>query len=263
MRAYRENDGIRRAYAEDLCWHIAMRDGQEVWFPPVGDWNGKDWADIFNRCVPSGTQFTYVPEPLVQAWQESMPDRIAITERRDDWDYVLDTHRMSNMGGKTYSRIRVKVHRFERDFVHSLEGITSDNLSDMLAFHRQAEDEVMNDNGNPEEAIAENKAFNYTVEHWGENDRLFGILLRVDGKVVGYFIDELMPDGRSVCIYAKADYSYTGITSFLYHKDALMETEHGVNTVNIMSDVGVINMRNAKNDLRPSKMIVKYDVKVL
>ena len=263
LYAYRENDVIRRAYAGDLCWHRAERGGHEVWFPPIGNWHDKDWKEIFDRYVPQGTVFTYVPAALTEIWQKELPGRVEITERRDDWDYVLDTQQMSRMEGKPYARIRVKVHRFERDYDYSLEEIRPDNLSDMIDFHRRAEDEVMADNGNPEEAVAENKAFFYTVDHWEENNRLFGILLRVDGRVVGYFVDELLADGRSVCIYAKADYRYAGITALLYHKDASMETEKGISSVNIMSDVGIINMRNAKNDLRPSAMIVKSDVKVL
>ncbi len=263
LYAYRENDAIHRAYAGDLCWHRAVRGGHEVWFPPIGNWYDKDWKEIFDRYVPQGTVFTYVPAALAEIWQKELPGRVEITERRDDWDYVLDAELLSRLEGKPYYWMRKKVRRFERDNGYILEEISLDNLSELLDFHRQAEDEVISGNGNPEEAIAENKAFLHTTAHWGENSRMFGILLRVEGRVAGYFIDELLPEGRSVCMYSKADYQYTGITAFMYHEDAQIAVEQGINRMNIMSDVGIINMRNAKNDLRPSAMIVKSDVKVL
>ena len=85
-------------------------------------------------------------------------------------------------------------------------------------------------------------------------------MIRVDGKIVAYFLDEQIDETHSIAPFAKTDYNFTGANQFAYWYEAKMSLERGILTENIMDDVGEENLRFFKEHLYPLVMLKKFIV---
>lgn len=224
----RDTFKFRRGYAADLCWHKFTNNGAEYWTAPVGDWNEINWQKVFAKHVPADTVFDNVPEYLAKLWQRDLAENISVEENRDMWDYILHLDRMEKLEGE-----------------YEVEEITPKIFDELKAFHTAQDDDG---------------AFRFAPEHWDELKNLFGFVVRVNGQIVAYSIDEQIDDTTSIRLFAKADYNFKGANQFAYWYDAKMNLERGILTENIMNNVSEENLRFFKEHLCPPVMLKKFIV---
>ena len=260
LLAGREKNKILRGYAEDLCWHKFSADDMEIWGPPVGDWDEIDWKKVFAKHVPAGTVFNFVPEYLLKIWQRELGDAIEIDEDRDMWDYILYLDRMEKLSGKKMKRIRNDRNSFEKNFNYTVEEITPKIFNDLWLFHVGAEKNLQDRVDNVELAKDDSDQFLFAIEHWNELKNLFGFVIRVDGQIVAYSVDEIIDETHSIGLFAKGDYKFDGVNYFAYWYDAKVNLERGIVTENLMDDVGEENLRFFKEHLCPLVMLKKFIV---
>ena len=260
LLAGREKNKILRGYAEDLCWHKFSADDMEIWGPPVGDWDEIDWKKVFAKRVPAGTVFNFVPEYLLKIWQRELGDAIEIDEDRDMWDYILYLDHMEKLSGKKMKRIRNDRNSFEKNFNYTVEEITPKIFNDLWLFHVGAEKNLQDRVDNVELAKDDSDQFLFAIEHWNELKNLFGFVIRVDGQIVAYSVDEIIDETHSIGLFAKGDYKFDGVNYFAYWYDAKVNLERGIVTENLMDDVGEENLRFFKEHLCPLVMLKKFIV---
>ena len=260
LLAGREKNKILRGYAEDLCWHKFSADDMEIWGPPVGDWDEIDWKKVFAKHVPAGTVFNFVPEYLLKIWQRELGDAIEIDEDRDMWDYILYLDRMEKLSGKKMKRIRNDRNSFEKNFNYTVEEITPKIFNELWLFHVGAEKNLQDRVDNVELAKDDSDQFLFAMEHWNELKNLFGFVIRVDGQIVAYSVDEIIDETHSIGLFAKGDYKFDGVNYFAYWYDAKVNLERGIVTENLMDDVGEENLRFFKEHLCPLVMLKKFIV---
>lgn len=250
---------FRRGYAANLCWHKFILDGVKYWTPPAGDWDEINWRNVFSEHVPVGTKFHNVPEYLVNLWQRELGSSIEVEENRDEWDYILHLDRMEKLSGSKLETFRQERDAFEKNYDYTVEEITPEIFDEMREF--QAEEENLQQRVEKlKNAKSENEQFYFALEHWDELKNLFGFVVRVDGKIVAYSIDEQLDEAHSVGLFAKTDYNFTGANQFAYWYDAKINLERGILTENIMEDVGEENLRFFKEHLCPLVMLKKFTV---
>lgn len=169
--------GYKQFYSDDLYWHRDVSDGK--WLPPAGDWDNVDWLEVMDRNVPDGTRFACVPEYLLKLWQECIPDRIEITESRDQWDYILYTDRIDKMKGGKLKKFRQDVNRFQKNYPEALViPLKEEDIPELLAFHEEAEKELLERVENADEAKKEDEAIRRILKYWGDpRSHLFGFIL--------------------------------------------------------------------------------------
>ena len=97
------------------------------------------------------------------------------------------------------------------------------------------------------------------MEHWDELKNLYGFVVRVDGKIVAYCLDEQIDKTYSIGLFAKANYDFKGANQFIYWYGAKIDSERGILTKNMMDDAGEENLRFFKEHLT-SDMLKKYFV---
>ena len=251
---------VRRAYVDNLCWQKFSVGDAEFWGAPVGDWDEINWQKVFAKNVPAGTVFDLVPEYLVKLWQRELGSAIEIKDDRDYWDYILYLDHMENLSGKKFKSIRNAKNSFEKKYNYEVEEITPKIFDELRAFQIGAEKDLQDRVENTEFAQNDNSDFLFALEHWDELKNLFGFVVRVDGQIVAYSIDELIDEAHSIGLFAKADYDFKGINQFVYWHDAKINQERGVLTQNIMDDVGEENLRYFKEHLNPLVMLKKFSV---
>ena len=260
LLASREKSNIQRAYTENLCWQKFSADGMEIWGAPVGDWDEIDWKKVFKAHVPAGTIFNFVPEYLLKIWQRELGDAIEIDEDRDMWDYILYLDRMEKLEGKKFKRIRNAKNSFEKNYSYTIEDITPEIFNELWQFHVSAEKNLQSRVDSVDTAQDDSDQFLFAIEHWDDFKNLFGFVVRVDGKIVAYSVDEMIDDSHSIGLFAKADYNFSGVNEFAYWNDAKINLERGILTENLTDDVGEENLRFFKEHLCPLVMLKKYIV---
>lgn len=257
---YKKKLKLLRGYAENLCWHKFFIDDDEFWAAPVGDWDEINWRKVFPEYVPADTTFFAVPEYLVNIWRHELGDNISVEEQRDNWDYILHLDRLKNLEGKKFKSTRNAVNAFEKNYNYTIEEITPKIFDELRTFQAGAEENLQGRVDNLVEAAEDDDMFNFALNHWDEMKSLFGFVVRVDGQIVAYFIDEQIDEAHSMGLFAKADYNFKGVNQFAYWYDAKINLERGFFTENIMDDVGEENLRFFKEHLYPLVMLKKYIV---
>ena len=244
---------FQRGYAADLCWHKGVDNGKELWIPPAGDWDEINWQKVFAEHVPAETVFYFVPEYLVNLWKQQLGSAIEVDEDHDNRDYILHLYRMEKLESKKFETFRDAINAFEKDYNYTVEEITPKIFSELRTFQAGAEEKL-------EDARNDNASFLFALEHWDEFKDLFGFVVRVDGKIVAYSLDEQLDETHSIGLFAKADYDFKGANQFAYWYDAKLNLERGNLTQNIMANIGEENLRFFKENLYSPVMLKKFIV---
>ena len=260
LLANRDKSNVQRAYVDNLCWHKFSEGDMEIWGPPAGDWDEINWKKVFSAHVPAGTIFNFVPEYLLKIWQRDLGDAIEVDDDRDMWDYILYLDRMEKLEGKKFKRIRNAKNSFEKNYESTIEEIKPDNFNDLWQFHIGAEKNLQDRVENVELAQADSDQFLFALNHWNDFKNLFGFVIRVDGQIVAYSVDEMIDETHSIGLFAKADYNFSGANEFAYWNDAKINLERGILTENLTDDVGEENLRFFKEHLYPLVMLKKFIV---
>ena len=256
----KQKSNIKRGYAENLCWHKFTFEDLEFWGPPAGDWDEINWQEVFAKHVPEDTAFEFIPEYLLKLWQKQLGATIEIEDSRDYWDYILYIDRMEKLQGKKLKSFRMARNAFEKNYNYTIEEIAPKIFDELKAFQSSAEENLQERVEKIAFARDEDKNFLFTLDHWNDFKNLFGFVVRVDGKIVAYCLDEQLDEAHSVGLFAKADYEFKGVNQFAYWYDAKINLERGNLTQNLMGDVGEENLRFFKEHLYPLVMLKKYSV---
>ena len=258
-----ESSKVLRGYASDLCWH-AVNDyylGRDYWTAPAGDWEQADWEKIFAEHVPAGTKFSFVPERLVSLWQEALGQEIEAEEDRDHWDYILSSRRIHEMTGKQLKGFRNACNAFEKTYEYTVEDFSPAIFDELRAFHIKAQADILSRAQEKDSANFFEGALLFVLDSWEKNkeafQKLYGFLLKVDGKCVAYAINEQITDSYAIGIFAAADYDYKGVNKFAYRIDAERNLARGIELENFMDDTGEPNLRYFKEHLAPVEMLKK------
>ena len=254
---------VMRGYAANLCWHRVAEDGKVYWLAPVGDWDSVDWRKSFDEYVPAGTNFSVVPEHLVNLWREALGDDIEIEEDRDHWDYILSMEQLHEAAGKKYKHFRNERRAFEGNNDYTVEEFSPSVFDELREFHCRAQADIESRAEQKDTANFFESALLFILDSWKEYreafSTLYGFLLKVNGKCVAYSINEQVTDSHAIGIFAAADYDYKGVNKFAYWLDAKRNLERGIESVNII-DVGEPSFRYVNEHLATAEMLKKFNV---
>lgn len=197
-----------------------------------------------------------VPEPAAQALKNS--GLYCVMEDPDNHDYVLSTNAIVNFSGSNFRHYRRAVRGFEASF-----GSRTDfcMLDIRMADNQAAVSDVFmvregyKSGEYHSELVALHRLFDCSRR---VSFLTFG--LRVDSKLVAFIICEILRPGWAIGHFWKADTAHKGIYSYLMYRTARVLLRHGVQYLNIEQDLGIVNLRTAKQFLHPYFFVNKYRV---
>ncbi len=183
---------------------------------------------------------------------------LTVKDNRDWYDYLYDSQDIVNFAGKKYANQRNHISRFERDNPDwSFEIMTADHVNEIRQFYMSfLEIRAKEDDKAQEE---EEKIFE-VLDHFDEYGFLGGIL-RVDGKIVGISMGEIVRDTLIIHI-EKADTTYSGVYQKLVHCYAKEYVNEEVKFINREEDMGDPGLRKSKLSYRPIKLLEKFTVRI-
>ena len=175
---------------------------------------------------------------------------------RDMFDYIYDKDALMNLSGKKYSTPRNHINKFLKLYNNfEFTPITKDIIPEIIDFTR-------NFSFNSEK----NEIANYELEKCIdvlENYEEYGLLggvLKVDGKVIGYSVGEIIGD-TLICHIEKADISFHGAYQMVTNQFLKMYAQGDeIRFVNREDDSGDEGLRKAKLSYRPIELLEKNTV---
>ena len=171
-----------------------------------------------------------------------------------DWsDYLYEKDSLLNLIGRKYSTPRNHINKFRKLYADwSFEEINEANIPELIEFTNNFTFNSQKD----ESANLELEMCREVLENYDVYGMLGGVL-RVDGKVIGYSIGEIIGD-TLFCHIEKADISYAGAYQMLTNQYLRMYASGDeIKYVNREEDCGDEGLRKSKLSYHPVELIEK------
>lgn len=181
------------------------------------------------------------------------------SSNRDRFDYLYDKTAILTLIGKKYSTQRNHINKFKKLYSDwNFEKITPENIPEIIEFTKRF---TFNSSEKDEEAGKELELCCEVLENY-DAFGMFGGALRIDGKIAGYSIGEIIGD-TLFCHIEKADISYHGAYQMVTNQFLRMYAESDeIRFVNREDDCGDEGLRKSKLSYNPVELIEKIEVKV-
>ena len=248
---------------------IAPLDGRMVSYLPQGKGSGYPYPvgsgdirpvlealreDAARRGIPF--RLLYLGRREAEELEELYPGRFQITGDRAGFDYVYDIDRLADLAGKKLHAKRNHIHRFVEAHPNwSVEELTAENLPECLDMF-----EAWGSQGSDPEGLAdERQALHRALDH-REALGLKGLLLRSEGRVLGFTVGSLMNEDTFDVHFEKAFGHVQGAYAIINREFARWVREHypQVRWLNREEDMGLEGLRKAKSSYYPDRMVEKY-----
>lgn len=201
-------------------------------------------------------QLKLVPEEAVNDLDLS---KFKVEEDRDHFDYMYSLGELKDLMGGKFAKKRNQVALFVKNYpkieVKTIdlkdENIQGGIMNLFLEWLKKKIEKEEVFESHEEVAVSRLLLSNSTCS-------LVGIGVFLDKKLIGFFINELTNSENVVAHASKIDRSFIGINSFLIKKNAEILFSLGKRTFNYEQDLGIGNLRIAKERFRPTHFLKKY-----
>ena len=189
--------------------------------------------------------------------EEAFGDEIKITENRDNSDYIYEQEKLANLSGKKLHAKRNHINKFKAKYpnyeIIQMKESDHDECMELNLRWREENSSYIKDEA---PMIAENHAISNAIKNF---DVLGckGLILRVDGKTVGFTLGSERNSEVFVTHFEKALFSYEG--SYAMINREMASYLNGYKYINREDDVGDEGLRKAKMSYQPCFIAVKYN----
>jgi hypothetical protein len=250
----------------EVAWlngNLAIRmpdylDGHPV-YSLLGDNRIDETLDVL---LADAGKLELVPETVIEHIADT--GRYQISEDRDNFDYVYSLPHLAKMEGGVYKKKRNKVNVFVRYHegyelaVRTVTELDDALIQELIAVDRHWATVNPRDQG---DILAERKALDRLLNNFSHFDAR-AILVRVDGELKAFSINEVLPNGWAICHFEKAlRVHHENIYPFLAAEAAKNLQAAGCQWVNWEQDLGLAGLRRSKESYHPTRMLRKYTVK--
>jgi hypothetical protein len=215
--------------------------------------------------------FAYARERGIEPRLQAVPDIVVddqgeigegfvVEEDHINSDYLLSVDDWAEMAGKKFKNKRNVLNGLIREHNPELRLLDLEDAevrAEIMALcYRWAEQRGRAD----EETAAEFEAIESLLvlaqELKLDRLRVFGAY--VGDKLIGFSVNEILPDGYGLGHFAKADYDYPGVFQFILRGACQHLRLHGVKYLNVEADLGDPGLAEAKHLMNPQGRLRKY-----
>ncbi len=245
-----------------VCWKdgvpfvFTLKDGVRIFRIPSGL---EDLALIEQFLCFAANHSSKFAVGLIDEGQKELLQKsfkkLSFVEKREYFDYVYKAEDLVSLKGKPYAKIRNRMNKFQKNHSYSVELISQAVIDEVMEYL----DEwcVIQDCDEDQVLRFEKLALKFCLIHFQALD-LFGIAIRVDGKIKAFSLCEWVSDKETIVHFEKGDPKLDGIYKVVNFETARYISENGGEWINRESDMGVIGLRKAKLGYRPSHLVHVY-----
>lgn len=206
-------------------------------------------------------EFGLIPKSLVHYLTDIYGDEIEIQHDREDDEYIYDRMSLETLSGRKLHQKKNHLNYFHENYDFTYEEITRDNLEEVRHFIHAKNEYKLGET--PEEfkeiLELETEAIDELLDQIGKREILSGII-RIDGKIEAATIAEYQKtnDKSMVVVHVeKADDRIRGLYQAI-NNEFVKHLPKEVKFINREEDMGLENLRQAKEGYRPIRMAEKY-----
>jgi hypothetical protein len=184
-----------------------------------------------------------------------------VTEDRDSFDYVYDVHQMAILEGSSLKWKRKRYRRFERDHenisfkaVSLLEPTTQSAIRELFKAWAHERNKFNDD------IVAERTAIERLLQYADLFTQVQATLLYVDGKLVGFSLNELLGKSYAVCHFHKTLFMYENADIYFSCRIAQELEKLGCKCINWEQDLGIPGLRTLKLSYDPIFFLKKCTI---
>lgn len=183
-----------------------------------------------------------------------------IVADRDNFDYILSINDIINLDGlENDSKLRlVKKFWREHPHIHIQKIDASDKFFQeqlIYLFFKWKDSKNKEDS----EILHELYAFKRLLSH-AKYFNLLTIGVYDKNELIGFKVNELLPNDYVIGHFGKGNMNYRGITEIIFNESAKLTRDLGYKYINIEQDLGIQGLRVAKQLWRPITMLRKYTI---
>ncbi|MCQ2409133.1 MAG: phosphatidylglycerol lysyltransferase domain-containing protein [Clostridia bacterium] len=237
---------------EDDCLFIRAFFGDKLRYWPPLTKGSVSFLEALSR-LPEDCTFTSFTKDKA----DLLSDRFQIFTKRDWSEYIYDAGDFIRQEGSKYSGKRNHIKKFRSLYSFEMRPFSESDREDILKFEKAwLEGKVFDTEYQKISAEEESGIIVREAEASLKGNTICDVL-RIDGKLAGFTIGEIMASGNAVVTVEKADTSFEGIYSFLSHEFAVRHFS-GCRYINRQEDMGIEGLRKSKLSYNPAFLIDKY-----
>lgn len=251
-----EEYGLAWAWSDKLVW-IKQTVPQELYWAPVGLWQGAEWRKCFDEYFTTKTVFSRIPETLLYLWKDTVGHLFTIEESRGDWDYIYSVSDLIELKGKRFHKKKNLLNQFKKNYDFEYVPFGADMVH--KAIQMQEAWCVWRDCESSEMLAAENRAISRILSKWETIQVLTGAAILVDEKIVAYTIAESFTKDTLVIHFEKGSQDYKGVYQAI-NQMFLERSGNKFEWVNREQDLDNQGLRQAKLSYNPLDFLKKYRI---
>ncbi len=185
-----------------------------------------------------------------------------IEEDRDNFDYIFSISDLSELGGVKFKEKRHSATKFLREYPEASFEIRE--LSDRNARaqivsvlhnwrNKKKLDHKIYDSKNEDIAISRLLQANH-------NSKVILSCVFLRDTMIGFSVDEILPQSYAVSHFFKADNSHSGVYDFMNKKVSEYLLSQDIKLWNWEQDLGLDNLRQSKMSYHPVAFLKKYTI---
>lgn len=257
-------------WGKEECIRIAEQDGamfflskcgadEPFMFAPLTEDPDGDYAaalatavDYF-RSEGLTPSFRGISGPIKAAFERCLG--YALTEDRDDSDYVYSMESLRTLSGKKLHGKRNHINQFHAQYgdVSKYVEITADMLDECMAVYCEW---LAGKDASEPGVLGEKEAIRRILTHM-DTLGVKGGGIRIDGKLAAFSLGEQIDEEFAVIHIEKADSSVPGLYTIINQQFVEHAWTH-VKYINREEDMGLAGLRRAKLSYNPAFMIDKF-----
>ena len=200
---------------------------------------------------------SFVPEITIQNIKSN---KFNITKDFDDFDYIYEVKNFISPKGNNLKSFRKKINKFTKDLdsvkVKELNLANRKTQTEILdLFRKLQKTQVDEENDTENEYAATSRLLKYQKYF-----DLISLGVYHENKLIAYTISQNLNNGFSMGHFGKYEYKIDGIFQYLERENAIMSQKHRIKYLNLQQDLGLPKLRASKKSLRPTKMLMKFNV---
>lgn len=189
--------------------------------------------------------------------EEAFGNEIKITENRDNSDYIYEREKLANLAGKKLHAKRNHINKFKAKYPnYEIVPLTASDHDECMELNSRWKEENAGYITDETPIISENKAISDAIKNFDALE-CKGLILRVDGKTVGFTLGSERNKDVFVTHFEKALFSYEGSYAMLNREMALYLEKYKY--INREDDVGDEGLRKAKMSYQPCFLAEKFN----
>jgi hypothetical protein len=224
----------------------------DLFIQPLGDYSNGTLETVFNYLRElngnNNGAILNCTAPFVKNLDPELYD-----VQSECWDYIYEKHEQLALCGKKFSVIRNHINYFMKHYTYVISAYSPEDYAecDCLFNGWKAKKEA--------NILVKDEHIAQLFQNLCLFPDMFGIVVRVEGRVVGFSIGGLVTPYEAICIIRKTDNQYKGLSEFIDHHfyRCLPET---VAVVNDGDDLNSESLRQYKMKWCPVGMRYYYTV---